>query len=141
MPPNARQPDTSYCPASMSPGLSFGRKSYGVPQTLQKPFSRATISHLPPHFAQRSRGVPVYSWVCPQFVHLSFVSGSSHAMPSDLVPVQKRLFSGTFASGMRFFRGSVLGMSGTVMRPSPSLRLLLSFVAFDERLDPRALAP
>ena len=44
-------------------GLSLGLKSYGVPQTLQKPFSRAMTSHVPPHFAQPSRGVPVYSCV------------------------------------------------------------------------------
>jgi hypothetical protein len=32
-------------------------------------------------------------------------------------------------------------MSGTVIRPRPSLRLLLRFVAFDERFEPRALMP
>src|SRR5262245_21641771 len=62
-------------------------------------------------------------------------------MPSDLVPVQKRLFSGTFASAIRFINGSALGMSGMLTRPSPSLRLALSFVACDERREPRALVP
>src|SRR5262245_6990956 len=74
-------------------------------------------------------------------MHFSLVSGSSHAVPSGLVPVQKRWFSGTFASIMRFLSGSALGMSGMVTRPSPSLRLLLSFVALDDRFEPRALEP
>src|SRR5215470_9865352 len=64
-----------------------------------------------------------------------------HGVPSDLVPVQKRLFSGTFASAIRFINGSALGMSGMSTRPSPSLRLALRLVACDARLEPRALVP
>src|SRR5215510_15679362 len=74
-------------------------------------------------------------------MHFSLVSGVSHGVPSDLVPVQKRLFSGTFASAIRFVNGSALGMSGTLTRPSPSLRLVLSLVACDARREPRALVP
>src|SRR5262249_19801023 len=77
----------------------------------------------------------------PHRVHFSLVSGVSHGVPSALVPVQKRLFSGTFASAIRFINGSALGMSGMLTRPSPSLRLALSLVACDERLEPCALLP
>src|SRR6185437_4978709 len=36
-PPKARQPSTSYCPATRSPGSSFGLNENRVPQLRQKP--------------------------------------------------------------------------------------------------------
>src|SRR5262249_55743433 len=137
MPPNATQPAVSYWPATTSPGWSFGRKSYGVPHALQKPFSRDTTSHGPPHLLHDLRGVPEYSCAWPHFWHFSFVSAVSHALPSALTPVQNRLVSGTFASGISDSSGSTLGTSGTWISPRPSRRDDESFDGLDVRRDPR----
>src|ERR1051326_4031763 len=141
MPPNATQPHISYCPATRSPGFSFGRKSYGVPHALQKPFSRDTISQSPPHLPHVLRAVPVYSYAWPHLVHFSFVSGVSHALPSALTPVQYRLLSGTFASAISDSIGSAFGTSGIWTSPRPSRRVDDSREGFEVRRDPRWLLP
>src|SRR5262249_13857663 len=109
--------------------------------TPQKPFSRATTSHGPPHLSQPLRAVPAYSWAWPQRVHFSRASGDSQGLPSARVPVQKRLPYGTFASAMRPTRGSALGTSGTSIRRKPRRRLALTFDEVDERGEPRLLTP
>src|SRR4051794_13990078 len=60
MPPWARQPTTSYWPATTSPATSFGLKENGAPHLRQKPSLRPGWSSRPrptgsPHRAQKRR--------------------------------------------------------------------------------------